>query len=136
MRLMWGTLLGGGGFFVQNDTRWKIHENGPDGVLDLMGFAARFFHEQIVGFDYFTPDGAYSTSGISFINGETEFVLYSQTDATVKAYLASGETFLINFFNPLTGTFDPNTITIVGQGKGVTLSKPTNGDWLAWVVAE
>lgn len=142
MRLMWGTVLAGAGFVVQNDASFGFDPNASiaaeaadrDVVLDREGHCARFFNASGVEFWTMAPNGALSSSGVCLADPGREYVAYSQSGtSTFNLNMSAGTgTFNCRFYNPKTGQFGA---TFQRPGGGTqSFSKPDSGDWVLHVV--
>lgn len=113
VRLLWGTLLGGGGVVFQNDTSWGFAPRAAlaaraaerDAVLDLEGHAARFFHDGRVHFADMRPAGRLSSTGICLAHPGRAYVSYAPGGArfTVDLTAANGRTLSARWYDPATG---------------------------------
>jgi hypothetical protein len=140
MRLMWGTLLGGAGFVVQNDTSYGYAPRSAmaaqsacrDAVLDLEGHAARFFNASGVNFASMAPNELLASTGVCLANPGREYVVYAQSGTTVTLELpaATGDV-TVRFYNPRTGRFQP-AFTATGNGPR-SFTKPDAADWVMHV---
>jgi len=131
MRLMWGTLLGGAGFILQNDTSFGFDPNTAikmdPAILDLEGHAARFFNISGITLDGMSPDGRLSSTGVALARPGSEYVIYSQDGSSFTIDLSGySESFLGRFYDPSTGQFQ-SSFTISGGGIK-TIQKPDSRD--------
>ncbi len=142
MRLMWGTLLGGAGFVVQNDTSFGFDPNAAmaaesvdrDTVLDLEGHAARFFNASGIPFWELTPDGTLASSGVCLANPGQAYAAYSQSGSSLTVNLPNSSYNMVGrFFNPRTGVFQPS-FNVTGTGPRA-FTKPGSGDWVLHLAA-
>ncbi|HQH29191.1 MAG TPA: hypothetical protein PLP17_17485, partial [Oligoflexia bacterium] len=81
MRLMWGTLLAGSGFFVQNDLSWRAIPGEPDLIFDIEGHASRFFAAR-TNIDHYSPCEEYSSTGVCLGLSGQEYIVYAQSGDT------------------------------------------------------
>lgn len=137
MRLMWGTLIGGGGFFIQNDTGWKIPNVPTDEVYNRLGYASTFFNLSGVEFSSMAPDGLFSSAGNCLVDVGREYVIYSQSGSSLTLDLSdvTGD-FQVMFLDPRTGEYDDYAPVISGGAVETVINKPSDNDWVVWVVAQ
>jgi len=139
MRLMWGTVMAGAGFVVQNDASFGFDPNTDMAanmatnlvMLDLEGHCARFFNESGVNFWNMSPNGSYASTGIALVNPGNEYVIYSQSgnSFTVNLSDAAGKTLHVRYYDPRTGIFQyPNSIN--GGTASQIIYTPSNADWV------
>jgi hypothetical protein len=133
MRLMWGTLLGGAGFVVQNDASFGFDPNvaikKDTTMLDLEGHAARFFNTSGIALDGMSPGGGLSSTGVVLARPGSEYVVYSQDGSSFTLDLSgSSGSFIGRFYNPHTGRFQ-SSFTVNG-GVIRTIQKPDREDWV------
>lgn len=133
MRLMWGTLLGGAGFVVQNDASFGFDPNvaikKDTTMLDLEGHAARFFNTSGIALDGMSPGGGLSSTGVVLARPGSEYVVYSQDGSSFTLDLSgSSGSFIGRFYNPHTGRFQ-SSFTVNG-GVIKTIQKPDREDWV------
>jgi hypothetical protein len=142
MRLMWGTVVGGSGFVVQNDTCYGFDPRTimagqsamRDAVLDLEGHCARFFNGSGVSFRNAVPNAALASSGLCLAEAGREYVVYSQSGADVTVNLAAAAGSLTGrFYNPRTGVFAPSFA--VQGGASLAFTKPSTADWVLHLLA-
>jgi hypothetical protein len=113
VRFLWGTLLGGAGVVVQNDTSWGFAPRAAmaaqaanrDAVLDLEGHAARFFNDGRICFSEMRPDGRLSSTGICLARPGHQYIVYAPGGArfTVDLSAANGRTLSTRWYDPTTG---------------------------------
>jgi hypothetical protein len=137
MRLMWGTVMSGAGFVVQNDTSYGFDPNAAmaaqsanrEIVLNLEGNCARFFNNSGLNLASMAPHGSLASTGVCLANPGTEYVVYAQngTSFTVDLSAASGD-FAARFYDPRTGEFRPE-FTVQGRGLR-SVTKPNSSDWV------
>lgn len=142
MRLMWGTVLAGSGFVVQNDTSFGFDPQAAmaaeaadrDVVLDREGHCARFFNASGVQFWTMVPSGALASTGVCLADPGREYVVYAQSgSSTFNLNLSAGTgTFNCRFYNPRTGVFGSTFSSPGGTTRSFT--KPDTGDWVLHVV--
>ncbi|RMF05873.1 MAG: hypothetical protein D6768_00380, partial [Chloroflexi bacterium] len=140
MRVMWGTLLGGGGFTLQNDTSFGFDPNAAINVdyemLNRVGYAAAFFANLGAGVAQMTPDGAYCSTGICLVNPGQEYVIYSQSGSNFTVDLSDVPVNMIaQFLNPRTGQTRPNFV-IRGGLVSQIFSKPDSQDWVLHLIVD
>ncbi len=137
MRLMWGTVMGGAGFVVQNDTSYGFDPNSAmaaqsadrDIVLNLEGCCARFFNNSGLTLASMAPRAALASSGVCLANPGTEYVVYAQNGSSVTVDLsASSNNFDARFYNPRTGDF-LSGFSVAGGGSR-SMTKPDSSDWV------
>lgn len=140
MRLMWGTVMAGAGFAVQNDTSYGFdprsamaaRSGARDAVLDLEKHCARFFNASGIDFGAMAPAGALASSGICLARAGQEYVVYSQDGPSVNLDLTPlAGTGRARFYNPRTGAFSA-TFEVTGGGSR-TIAKPDASDWVLHV---
>jgi len=139
MRLMWGTLLGGAGFVVQNDTSFGFAPAAAmvaqaaerDGMLDLEGHAARLFTEIVSSLDGFAPDGSACSTGVCLVRPGEIYLAYLQDGAslTVDLSAASGQ-LEARFYDPRAGSFAAPPISVTGGAPSEPFQAPATGDWV------
>lgn len=144
MRLMWGTVLAGAGFVVQNDASWGFDPNtlmaaqaaDRDVVLDREGYCATFF-AGVIDLGNMTPNSTLSSTGVCLAHSGTEYVVYSQggTSLTVNLAAAAGKTLNCRFYNPRTGAFEP-AFTRTGGSAAESFTKPGSSDWVLHIVEQ
>ncbi len=134
LRLMWGTLLGQGGFVLQDDANWKMTAANVDVLIDRLGYAAKFFNNNGPRFWEMSPAGQLSSTGVCLAKQGEEYVIYSDespgTGLSIDLTAASG-TFTARFFNPFTGVFGSQS-TLEG-GAIRSIDKPNSADWVLWL---
>lgn len=137
MRLMWGTVLGGAGFVVQNDTSFGFDPNtaiaaqavNRNIVLDREGHCARFFNASGVGFGSMAPNGALTSTGACLADPGREYVVYAQSGSSFTVNLAAAPgVFNCRFYNPRTGEFAAAFQRSGGTSQSFT--KPDSSDWV------
>jgi hypothetical protein len=142
MRLMWGTVLGGSGFVVQNDTSYGFDPNtimagqasNRGAVYDLEGHCSRFFNASGVQFWRMAPHASLASTGVCLADPGREYAVYAQNGADLTLDLAGAAgSFTARFYNPRTGAFEP-TFPVAG-GAARTITKPSASDWVLHVVA-
>ncbi|MHB1461539.1 MAG: hypothetical protein ACYC1M_09690 [Armatimonadota bacterium] len=92
MRLMWGTVLAGAGFVVQNDCSFGFDKRAAisrkcrqrDTIYTLEGHCARLLCSVNVG--EMIPQGELASSGVCLANPSREYLVYTQSN-TVKVNL-------------------------------------------------
>ncbi|MBF0433256.1 MAG: hypothetical protein HQK83_18390, partial [Fibrobacteria bacterium] len=138
LRLMWGTLMAGAGFVVQNDASWgftekaaisdKMSENLK--VLKAEGACARFFNESGIDFSDMSPQGSLASTGICLAEPGMAYLVYSESGAsfTVNLSAVSGN---INarFYDPRTGEFK-DSFSVMGGSSTESFTKPSSSDWV------
>lgn len=143
MRLMWGTLMGGAGVVVQNDTSFGFDRRAAmaeqiqcrDMILDLVGNASRFFNDSGVSFASMTPNGRIASTGVALANLGNEYVVYSQDGLIFTIDLSgSTNTFIARFYNPRTGIFRPK-FSIKGGLASHFITKPDAADWVLHLIS-
>jgi hypothetical protein len=133
-RLMWGSLLGGAGFFVQNDSNWFYRSGEGDPIFDVESAAARFFKYSGAAFSEMEPDGDLCSLGVCLAHPGEEYLAYTQSVSRITVDLsASSRDFLVRFYNPSTGQFDSATQTVGGGSGSTELNLPDGNDWLVWL---
>lgn len=134
MRLMWGTLLGGAGFFVPNDSSWIFNPNDIDPVFLLESYASRFFHESGVRFWEMAPNGSLSSSGVCLAKVGSEYLTYVEGPVPFTVNLANAPgTYQVRFFSPRAGIYDTTVLTISGGNAATAINKPSIDDWVVWI---
>jgi hypothetical protein len=137
MRLMWGTVLGGAGFVVQNDASFGFDPNAAiaaqsanrDIVLNREGHCARFFNSSIVNLAAMSPHGPLASSGVCLANPGTEYAVYTQNGSSVTVDLSAVNGDLAaRFYDPRTGDFQQE-FTVQGGGPR-SVTKPGSNDWV------
>lgn len=133
MRLMWGTVLGGSGFMVPNDSSWIWNPISLDPVFNRLGYLAQFFHQRGVGFSNMRPLEEFTSAGVCLGRPDQEYVVYSEDGGEFTIdLLGSEDNFKLRFYDPRSGAFFPQTQLVAG-GDLVTITKPTATDWVAWI---
>ncbi len=137
MRLMWGTLLGGSGFYMPNDSSWKFNPSVIDPIFPLMSYAARFLNENSLPLGEMYPDPNCASTDICLTKPGAQYVVYSQGGAgtehlTVNLGNAFG-TYEIRFWSPRAGIFDSTVIQVAGGDSTQSIIKPSIDDWVVWV---
>ncbi len=141
MRLMWGTLMGGAGFVVQNDTSFGFDPNTTmaslsaerDAILDLEGHAARFFSEGLTSLDGLVPNATGCSTGICLVRPGDTYIAYLEngSNLTVDVSATSGE-LQARFYDPRSGTFEP-PIQVWTHSPVEPFEAPSVGDWVLLV---
>ncbi len=141
MRMMWGTVLAGSGFVVQNDTSFGFDPNAAiasqatnrDIVLDREGHCTRFFNASGLEFWSMVPNGGLSSTGVCLADPGREYIVYSQSGSTFDLNMSAGNgTFNCRFYNPRSGLFGATFQRSGGATQSFT--KPDSGDWVLHVV--
>lgn len=133
MRLMWGTVLGGSGFMVPNDSSWIWNLYFLDPIFGRIGHLANFFHQRGVGFSNMRPLEEFTSAGVCLGRPGQEYVVYSEDGGEFSIDLFGLEDqFKLRFYDPRSGLFFPQTQIITG-GDLITIAKPTATDWVAWI---
>ncbi|MHC4149757.1 MAG: putative collagen-binding domain-containing protein [Planctomycetota bacterium] len=136
MRLMWGTVLGGASFVLQNDTSFGFDRRAAiagyaarrDAVLDLEGHCARFF--SMVDLNSMRPDDTLCSTRVCLTRPDSEYVIYSQSENAFTVDLSGSRTnFRARFYNPREGTFG-RTFTVHGGSAKQLFEKPDSNDWV------
>jgi hypothetical protein len=133
MRLMWGTLLGGGGFFVPNDVAWHFPTGANDPVFDYSSAAANFFNNQGLPLGDLRPAASLASNGSCMAAAGNHYIIYTQAGAAFTLNLngVSGN-FEMRFFSPRTGVFYPGSNNVTGGGI-VNITPPSADDWVVWL---
>ncbi len=137
MRIMWGTLLGGAGYFMPNDSSWKFNPNVIDNVFLFESNAAVFFNEMGIDFSTMTPDGSCASTGVCLARAGSEYIIYAQglgnSNPAITVNL-SGQTgtYQLRFYSPRTGVFDTTVLSLSG-GSSHSITRPNADDWVIWV---
>lgn len=139
MRMMWGTVLGGAGFVVQNDTSWGFDPNtdmaaqstNMNIVLDREGHCARFFNDSGVNFGSMSPQGSRSSTGVCLAETGQEYVVYTQSSSFTVNLSGTIGSLVCRFYNPRTGVFQPTFYRSAGGIQAFTT--PGSGDWVLHV---
>lgn len=140
MRVMWGTLLGGGGFTMQNDTSFGFDPNAAinvdNEVLNRAGYAATFFKNIGAGLAQMVPDETYCSTGICLVNPGQEYIIYDQSGNNFTVNLSDVSINLIaQFFNPRTGQTQPE-FAVRGGATAQIFTKPDAQDWVLHLVID
>ncbi|MHB1002011.1 MAG: glycoside hydrolase family protein [Armatimonadota bacterium] len=132
MRLMWGTVLSGSGFVVQNDCSFGFDKSSSmstkslerDIIYLLEGFCARFMNT--VDFHGMTPNGNLSSSGVCLASPGREYVVYTQkrlVNIDLSNLTGSGS---YKIFAPATGS--SSAWRKVDVGKVISIDTGSNDD--------
>lgn len=135
-RMMWGTVIGGAGFVMQNDTSWGFDPNtimagkatARNVVLDREGHCSRFFNDSQVDLDSMRPQGSLSSTGVCMANTGKEYVVYSQASSFTVNLSGTSGTLTCRFYNPRTGVFEP-VFNRTGGGTQ-SFTTPGSNDWV------
>jgi len=117
LHYLWGTLLGGAGIVVQNDASFGFaprcgmaaHAANRDIVLDLEGYASRFFNDGGIDFPHMQPNGNLCSTGICLANPGQEYVVYAPGGQALTVDLAGaqGRTLSSRWLDPISGQVVP-----------------------------
>src|SRR3989344_242127 len=138
MRVIWGTALGGAGIVIQNDASFGFDPNARISaqksnllkMLDIEGYATKFFNQSSIDLTNMKPQGALSSTGIVLARSGEEYVIYSQSGTSFTVDLsASSLSFTARFYNPRTGQFEPN-FGVSGGSSSRSFAKPSSSDWV------
>ncbi|MHB1462930.1 MAG: glycoside hydrolase family protein [Armatimonadota bacterium] len=132
MRLMWGTVLAGAGFVVQNDCSFGFDPHCKmakcikqrDHVMDMEGHCARFMQQ--LDLSGMKPHGAKSSSGVCLAATGRQCVVYTQQRELTVDLSDFNDTVMYRCFNPLTGAYTP-WVSCQAQSK-VLLNTGTSDD--------
>ncbi len=139
-RLMWGTVLGGAGFVVQNDCSfgWDTRSAmaaqtaNRDAVYDLEGHCARFFNESGIDFASMTPQGSLASTGVCLARTGWEYVVFTQSASFTVNLAGTSGGLACRFYNPRTGQFQPTFYRPAGGTQ--TFTAPDSSDWVLHIV--
>lgn len=137
VRLMYGSLMAKAGFFVPNDTLWKIGlTSTPDPIFVAVGTASKLFN--LGGLDLARMVvGAEDECGgnLCLISPQEEYLIYYEGRKPVELNLNGPAefTYSVRFLNPLTGVLIPQDAPLSADGI-VEIPTPTaDEDWVVWV---
>ena len=142
MRVIWGTALGGAGIVIQNDASFGFDPNARISaqksnllkMLDIEGYATKFFNQSSIDLTNMKPQGALSSTGIVLARSGEEYVIYSQSGTSFTVDLsASSSSFTARFYNPRSGLFEPS-FNVAGGSATRSFTKPTSSDWVLHLV--
>jgi hypothetical protein len=137
MRMMWGTILGGSGFVMQNDASFGFDPNtrmagkagARDALLDLEGHAARFINDANRDLSAMEPKGSLCSTGVCLVNPGKNYLVYAQNGSSFTVNLRGyNDTFEVSWYNPETGELKRDQD--IPGGKEVSFSPPSNSDWV------
>lgn len=141
-RLLWGTALGGAGFFVQNDASFGFNPKARiaaraelrDRMLDREGACSRFFNDLPVGWPAMEPAPEISSTGLAMARPGAEYVVYSEEGPsfTVDLSAAEGIDLESRSYDPRTGTLS-EAVAIRGGSSAARIVKPDGRDWVYWI---
>ena len=138
MRIIWGTALGGAGIAIQNDASFGFDPNTNIAsqksnllkLLDLQGYAAKFFSQSIADLTGMSPQGSLSSTGVVLSRPGDEYIIYSQSGTSFTVNLsASTGTLSARFYNPRTGQFQ-TSFNVTGGSASQSFTKPDSSDWV------
>ncbi len=133
MRLIWGTVLGGAGFFAQNDIAWQFPDGANDAVFTFLSAAANFMNNLGIPIGEMAPAGNLSSNGICMASAGKHYVVYTQAGAMFTLNLAGQPgNYEVRYFPPRTGVFDPTVVPVSGGGT-IVVTPPSGDDWVVWV---
>jgi len=138
MRLMWGTLLAGAGYFMPNDSSWKFNPSVIDNIFLFESNASVFFNELGIDFSSMSPDGGCASSGVCLSRPGNDYLIYAQglgssnPPITINLAGLSGS-FQVRFYSPRTGVFDTTVLTVSGGSASTSITRPNADDWVVWV---
>jgi len=139
-RLMWGTVLAGAGFVVQNDCSFGWDPNcliaseatDRNTVYDREGHCCRFFNQTVQNLGGMSPQGGLSSTGVCFANPGSEYVVWSQgANFTLNLSALSGSA-ACRFYNPRSGSFQSVFYKTGGSTQSFTV--PDSNDWALYVI--
>ncbi len=146
---IWTFSTGGGNFFFHGDERQETVTTGIMGYdpnvagqdkgmykRNWLGYASRFFNEQVEDLDTLVPHNELGGSGTYCLaDPGREYVVYSKIGSSITFNLnmsADAGVFDCRFYNPQTGQFGA---TFQRQGGAtVSFTKPDSNDWTLHVV--
>jgi len=141
-RLMWGTVLAGAGFVVQNDTSfgwdpnaaWSSKSKIRDQMYDLEGHCSRFFNESGISFWEMRPDGSLSSTNICLANPGNEYIVFIESGGpcTVDLSACQGKNLTVRWYDPDTGKFQSEK-NISGGSSAHCFNPPSHKDWILHV---
>lgn len=136
VRLMWGSLMAKSGFFVPNDTLWKISlTSAPDPIFVAEGTASKLFNQAGIDIGSMVVGSDDDCGGnLCLIAPQEEYLVYYEGRKPVELNLNGPveSSYKVNFINPITGFMIPLDTPINGGGI-VSISLPTlDEDWLVW----
>jgi len=140
-RHMWGTVIGGAGVVIQNDTSfgWNPHtlmatqSVARDLMYDREGHCCRFFNRMVRNLAGLSPKGGLSSTGVCAANPGSEYVVWTEgTDFTLDLSAVRGAA-ACRFYDPRTGEIKAR-FTRPG-GKTQRFTPPDGNDWVLHVMA-
>ena len=137
VRLMWGSLMAKAGFFVPNDTLWKISlTSAPDPIFVAIGTASKLFNQAGIDIGRMVMGSSDDCGGNACLMvPQEEYLIYYEGREQIELNLNGppGATYSVRFVNPLTGQIIAQEAPISAGGI-VNIQPPTaDEDWLVWV---
>ena len=140
-RLMWGTVLAGSGFVVQNDCSfgWDPHTAiaaqaaNRDAVYDLEGHCCRFLNASGISVGSISPQASLASTGVCMADTGKEYVVWTQTQSFTVNLSAAGGTCICRYYNPRTGAFG-STFYVAGGQASTAFTAPDANDWVLHIV--